>query len=635
MPYLFVGMTLAAIFSSNHDKSTHLYLADLAGGGVGAILAIPILNELGAIGGALIAGFAFALAAVAIQRRPMPLAAVFVAVLSLVLAVGNYGLGWLDVDMASLGTDKPITDSLSAGGEIIDTDWDSFARTDLVAPASGGPLELYIDGAAGSLMPAGENNDALLRDIGLFPFATAQPAHVFIVGPGGGLDVYFGLLAQAEEIVAVEVNPGSVRVVKDFAEHNGFLYEQSSVRVVVDEGRSLMRREGAQYDLIYLSQVVTLAADRSGYTLTENTIYTVEAFREYLTHLRQGGQIALKLYDESTLTRALTTVIAALTDTGMSDAQALRHTAAFLDGRSDPPIPLLLVRETAFSPAEASELGQVARRVGFTPLYLPGIRADPPLDGVEAGVIRFQEIIARSPTDISPTSDDRPFFFHFGRGLPRQLRGLLISLAGIVLVGGAGLAYAMRKEVRRTVRWAPLYFAALGAGFITIEVVAIQQTRLFLGHPTLAVTVTLATLLMGGGIGSYLAGRWVDVRAQGIPEWPAILVAGLASLWTLAWPHLSGQFLDAGNPARLALVMGSLLPLALAMGMPFPIGLRVVGMRGSTHVARGWAVNGVMSVVGSAGAVAMAITFGFTRALMGGVLAYAAAALAAWVAQDR
>jgi hypothetical protein len=475
-------------------------------------------------------------------------------------------------------------------------------------------------------MPPAESNDFLLRDIGLFPFATAQPERVFVVGPGGGLDVWSGLYAGAREIVAVEVNPASVSLVQDLADYNGDLYGQPEVRVIIDEGRSVLRRQNPDYDLISLSQVVTLAAERSGYALTENTIYTVEAFEDYLEHLRPDGQIAIKLYDEPTLTRALSTALAALRKRGLSDAEALHHIMVFLDPRAQPPVPLMLVRKTPFARDEALALGAVARQVGFVPLYLPEVWADPPLDGVEAGTTTFAQIIEQSESDISATTDDRPFFYQFERGIPDSLKPLLRALAAIFVAGGGLLAYAQRDVTPPSLRWGPVYFAALGIGFITVEIAIIQQTRLFLGHPSLAVTTVLALLLIGGGIGSGLAGRWAPPSRAATPAWPAFGVAILVLAWMLVWPPLSQHFLAAPRPARLLVVAVATLPLAVFMGMPFPLGLRSVGQAGERHVALAWAVNGVTTVVGSAGAVALAIVAGFSRVLVAGLAAYALAA---------
>jgi hypothetical protein len=629
LPYFCAGLALATIFSAAPADSPRLYLADLVGAGLGALLAIPILNALGAINGVLLTAGVFAVAGMLFRLGAIPRLPAAAAAVAFIALGANLGVGWLGLDMATLFNEKPIAESLEPDGRIIRTEWDSFARTDLVDPRDGGPYRLYMDGAAGSIMPPAEDNDFLIRDIGFFAFATAQPERVFAIGPGGGLDVWFGLQSGAQEIVAVEVNPASVALVEAFANYNGNLYGQPEVRVVIDEGRSVLRREGTNYDLISLSQVVTLAAERSGYALTENSVYTLEAFQDYLAHLGPGGQIAIKLYDEPTLTRALSTALAAFRLGGLSDAEALRHLAVFLDPRPQPPVPLLLVGKTPYSQEDALALGAVARRVGFVPLFLPEVWAEPPLDTVQAGAITFSEIVERSETDISPTTDDRPFFYQFERGVPASLRPLLWALAGVLGVGGGLLTVVQRRVEQPALRWAPLYFAALGVGFITAEIAVIQQTRLFLGRPTLAVTTVLAVLLIGGGIGSGLAGRWTSPTTNSIPAWPAAGVVVLVLAWTFVWSPLSRSFLAAEPLLRVLVVVVSLLPPALLMGMPFPLGLRAVGNSGERHVALGWAVNGITSVVGSAGAVTLAIVVGFSSVLLAGVAAYLLAALLA------
>jgi hypothetical protein len=161
-----------------------------------------------------------------------------------------------------------------------------------------------------------------------------------------------------------------------------------------------------------------------------------------------------------------------------------------------------------------------------------------------------------------------------------------------------------------------------------LEVAIIQQTRLFLGHPTLAITTVLATLLAGGGLGSGLAGRLVP-QSERPPAWPALAVVVLALAWLLLWPLLGNAFLAATQPVRLLIAVLTLLPLALVMGMPFPLGLRAAGLHGQRPVALAWAVNGLMTVAGSVLAVTIAMLAGFSRVLLLGVLAYALAALLA------
>jgi len=630
LPYLFIGMSLTTLFSQWPGQSTQLYLADLAGAGLGALLAVPLLNWLGGLNGTLGMALLLALAGLALGGRRPGRASLAALGLALLLLAGNLLTDWLAIDMSRLPAEKPIAEALTGTtGTIVDSRWDAFARTDLVDPQDGGPYRLYMDGAAGSVMPPGQDNDFLWQDIGFFPFATEQPQRVFLIGPGGGLDVWFALQSGAQEIVAVEVNPASVAMVMDYAAYNDDLYGQPNVKILVDDGRSVLQRDPSQYDLIFLSQVVTLAAERNGYALVENSSYTIDALTEFLDHLTPDGQIAIKLYDEPTLTRALSTALAAFRRQGLTDQQGLEHIIALLDGNAEPPIPLLIIRKQAFSRDESLTLGAVAQQVGFRPLFVPGVTAEPPLDGVAAGTTSFTEVIAGSENDLSPTTDNRPFFYQFERGVPQSLRPLLWGMAAVLLLG-AGLL-AMHQRGAAGGRWlltGPLYFAGLGLGFIMVEIAIIQQTRLFLGHPTTAITVVLATLLTAGGIGSGLAGRWLrDQKA--LPWTPSLAVIVLLALWLLLWPRIQDQALGAGLPVRILVMMAGLIPLGLAMGMPFPLGLRAMAAWGQRQVALAWAVNAVLSVAGSVLAVTLATRLGFSNVLLAGGAAYALAAAAA------
>ena len=625
LPYICFGLAISSLFSQHPASSRLLYMSDLLGAGFGALLALPLLNSLGPINLIVLTSLGFALAGSLFMRgRPWSLA--LPACLGALL-FGNLSGDMLRLDMTKISSEKPIVAALKEGGQILETRWDAFARTDLLQPAGAAPLRIYVDGGAASLMPSPAHAADFIRDIGFFPFATEQPATVFVLGPGAGLDVYFALSANAKSITAVEVNRASVDLVNARRAANGDIYAQPQLELIIDDGRSALRRSGKRYDLIYLSQVVTLAAERGGYALSESPIYTAEAFVEYLAHLEPGGQIALKLYDEITLTRALSTALAALGERGISDQQAMRHVMAFVDERGSPPVPLLLIGAQPFHQEDSLALGAIARDVGFTPLYLPELLAQPPLDDVSAGRRQFADIVAASDVDISPATDDRPYFFQFERGLPASLLPLL-AIATLLTLGV--LMYSLwnlRRAHRRASPWYPPFFALLGIGFMAAEIYAIQLTRLFLGHPTLAVTLVLAIFLLGGGLGSGLSR--LDV-ARPLREKPALASASVLLfllLWSAAWASFSPQLVGAPLLIRAGFALLTLLPLTLAMGMPFPQALAAVGALHRREVALAWALNGLMTVAGSVFAVALSIVIGFSALLWLAAAAYLAASL--------
>ena len=623
LPFVFIGLALSVIFSITPDRSTVLYMADLGGAGIGAIVVLPILNMVEPLNAMLLVSVAFGLSALAVH--PLNRSKVLgITGISIILFASNMTTDWISIDIKNMPTEKPLISALSSG-KIIETRWDSFARTDLVAPNDGGPYQLFVDGAAGSIMPPAQNNQFLIGDIGFFPFATNQPRKVLVIGPGGGLDVWFGLKSNAQSIRAIEVNPASVDLVQQYADYTDNLYGRSEVELSVDEGRSVLRRENTRYDLIFLSQVITETAERSGYALTENTIYTVEAFEDYLSHLTPNGQLALKLYDELTLTRALTLAMAALQNEGKSDKEALKHIAVFIDPQVQPPVPLLLVNKSPFTRENALSYGAVAREVGFIPLFLPGILSQTPLDQVESGQMTYQQVIAESEQDISPTTDNRPFFFQFERGLPSTLQTILVISVVIISIGAVSLIRTQRRMLDMTERWSPLFFAGLGVGFIFIEIAIIQQTRIYLGHPTIAITTIIGTFLIVGGIGSLLAGKWIEYKPGVLPMFPAIFIVVAALIWIFIWNRIESTVIPAQLTSRVMIVVMTLIPLALAMGMPFPLGLRAfTDSENKEHlVAITWAVNGVMTVIGAIGAVALSILWGYNSVLYTGIIVYA------------
>ncbi len=627
IPFTFVGLFMSTLFSVQSDKSLTFYAADFLGAGVGVVAVIWVLNTVGTLSSFLLIAALFALIGLAFGGRTVAGGVLAVSLFGFALQLSG---GWLSVGYNTNIADKPIHDVLIRGGQILDTRYDAFARTDLVAPANGGAYQIYVDGAAGSVIPPAGNRDFLRGDIGFFPFATGQPERAMIIGFGGGLDIWFAQQANTAQIDAVEVNPNTVAMLEDTAAYHGDLLNQEGVNVIVGEGRSTLRRQSEPYDLIYLSQVITETASRSGLALTENTIYTAEAFNDYLDHLTPNGQIALKLYDEPTLTRALSVAMAALNSRGLSDQEALQHILVLLDPNTNPPVPLLLIQNSPFTENDALALGAVTREVGFTPLFLPHVFAQPPLRDVAAGNMTYADVIANYDGDIRPTTDNRPYFFQFERGLPGSLQTvsvITVAVLGLVLVGW-GIAQQQPRPI--LARLSPLYFMLLGIAFIGIEVAVIQSTGLFLGHPTMAISVTLATFLISGGVGSLLGSRWYASQADRIPAMPLIGILVAALVWLGLWYGLHQRLLQSPLIGRIAFTMITLAPLGFFMGMPFPLGLRSVGHLDGGYVALGWSLNGLTSVMGSIFAVTLSVAFGFISVWVMGIVSYAIALLLAW-----
>ncbi len=260
--------------------------------------------------------------------------------------------------------------------------------------------------------------------------------------------------------------------------------------------------------------------------------------------------------------------------------------------------------------------------------------------------------IAEYDYDISPATDDKPFFFNYYRYsnlFQRSQRGndpslfryhtdypvghmvLLASMLQIVLLAGLLIFLPLRKLARDGLRtkgvWRYFgYFAALGMGFMFLEIALMQKMVIFLGHPTYALSIVLVSLLGSAGVGSLLAGRIREVEQRHLARILAAIVAvllfdALAVNWLL--PMMLGFALEV----RMAVVVLLLLPTGLVLGMPFPTGMRIVEKQCPHLLPWGWAVNAFFSVFASIFCIVLSMAIGFTNVLLVSIGIYVAGLL--------
>jgi hypothetical protein len=263
---------------------------------------------------------------------------------------------------------------------------------------------------------------------------------------------------------------------------------------------------------------------------------------------------------------------------------------------------------------------------------------------------------ADSPLDVTPTTDDRPFFFHTTRlrnhwsvapmlrlfgveverpdnpgswgtgGLTALLMLLAISSLLIVLFILGPLALTARGALGQG--WMPSlgYFACLGGAFMLIEVALLQRFVLLLGHPVYSLTVTLFSLLLGTGLGSILSRRIGDGSLR---RWAAIACGGVAIVavvWGSALPWIVQTAIAWPLGLRIALAVALMTPAGMVMGVPLPAGVRLLAATQPQLVAWAWGMNGALSVLGAILAVFIAMNWGFSVTLLCGALIYAVAA---------
>jgi hypothetical protein len=732
LPFFTGGLVVTLAISRLSAQVNAVYAADLIGAAGGCLILIPLLDRLGAPGVVLSAA-ALSLAAAtlfapaAFRQR---IGGIGALVLLVPIAGQLSGIAGFDV----------VDTKGHQGDRILFSKWNSFSRIGVyerthgdwsLSPAYKGALPdtrfMDIDSAASTpilgLAPDLSNAQYLRYELTALayhivgarysspearrpqptssPLATRnqqlatgnqQPAPsnpastgftALVIGPGGGRDLASALVFGAARVDGVEINPIIAdEVMRDrFREFSGGIYTHPRVRVVVDDGRSFVRRTPERYDVIQASLVDTWAATAAGaYTLTENTLYTVEAFNDYLDHLTDGGVLTITRWVADGL-RLVSLAQAACEARGWSAADRLaivRHDR----------VATFLLKRTPFTPEESARLRAISSELGFDVLYAPDAAPagrsqtggsedmapdasevpnvtrpaqDVIVDGAATGdyarlilAADREQFYAAYRSDIRPTTDDRPFFFHttklahqfdvafgrtmlFGNGLSALLTllGISTGLVALFVVGPLVMTGRGDSRPRGWLAWL-VYFGALGAGFMLIEVSVLQRFVLLLGHPVYSLTVTLFSLLLGTGLGAAWSRRFDPARLRRTGAIGVATVACLALVVIVVATPVVSWAIPFSRGVRMLIAVAMLVPLGVALGIPMPTGLRMLSAHAPQMVAWAWGMNGALSVLGATLAIFIAMNWGFRVTLLGASATYLiglAALLAATQAQ--
>jgi hypothetical protein len=648
LPFVFAGLAVAAAIQHAARDMARLYLVDLVGAATGGVLAIAALR-VGAPRAVLLVAIFEALAAAlfygaarlpaapdattATERRPSgALVGAFVFG-ALALLAADLHSPWLKLPKLRWVTD----------GQIEFQKWNEMALITVDKPEEGGIAWMRMDGsAATAILPPDTTPD-------LHPDEMAYVLHkeqgpTLVIGSGGGRDIRSALKHGQKDIYAAEINPIIVNDVMKgkYLAYSGGLYEKPEVHVTVADGRSFIRRSPIPFRTIVISLVDTWAASSVGaLALTENSLYTVEAFRDYVQHLTPDGTLVVNRWDAE-LDRLLGVAVAGLRAAGQTDPKS--HLYACGSTRST----ALLVKRDPLTPEELEALRSSCKGNRFNEAFAP----DQPHNELRRHIstdLDPSAAIGSAPTDLSASTDDRPFFFYTipTRLLPKTLSDLkgmeknhqglltLVALLGISTVLAIlfllGPLFARRAELGKdtTGRARPLlFFFCLGAAFVFVEIALMQHFVMFLGHPVYALSTVLVALLLWAGIGSVLTAKVLPGDAtKGARKRALILVAALV-VYALVLGTVLDRAVSLPFAARLFVTLVLLSPLGLLMGSQAPLGVKILSIRTPELIPWCWGLNGVASVLATALGTLLAMHLGFSALLLAGGLSYLIAAIA-------
>jgi len=697
LPFFFSGLAIGVLLAARPELAGKIYSFNLAGSALGCLVAVVALPLLGGAGTVMLSALLGALAALVFSVGSWRLESRGLNLQSLVSSLIVLALLFLIIRPPSflevhLSPYKGLSQALLyPEAEVVFSRWKAFSRIDVIesqgvksAPglslAYPDPLPpqlgLFTDGDNLSPMTRPEKLDFIDYLPVSLPYRLRPQAEALIIEPKGGLDALVALHQGASSVVAVESNPLVIEVARSAFQDP---YRDQRVTVVVENGRSYVRRVGEKFDIVQVSLADTYRPVTSGaYSLSESYLYTVEAFVDYLARLSEDGLLVVSRWLQTPPSESLRAGALAVTSCDETAVTALEKA-----GLPQPELRLvairswstllLLVKNGEFTAGEIEAVKSFCRQRQFDLVYYPGIQeAEANRYNVYQEPLyyrAFQDLLfgdrarfyADYAYDVSPPTDDRPFFFHFfkwsqtpeilqtfgkiwqpfgGSGYFVLVALLILALLASAILILLPLLFRRRvathvryddqhpelvegcgsgKVLKRRLRWRVFaYFAALGLGYLFVEIPLMQRFILFLGQPIYAFATVLFAILLFSGLGSMVSVR-LSLRRT------LITLTGAIILYPLILPFVFQLLLGQSLGLRLLISVLSLAPLGFLMGVPFPKGIEIMGRLAPDLIPWAWGINGCTSVLASILSAMLAISFGFSWVLVGGSVAYLAA----------
>jgi hypothetical protein len=670
-PFYFAGTVVSAVLSKHDLPIGKLYMSDLLGAASGSLFVLAGMEIVDAPSLILLSSSTAAVASLGFSWKIAPRFRIQSAVLLIVLLAAGI------LNSVTTRGIRPLVvkGKIESAEEFIQERWNSYSRVAvgkqlLAAPPYWGPspvapqqsivqYSMRIDGGAGTSLQQFHclgDIDHLKYDVTNIAYYLQRPGETLVIGVGAGRDVQSALLFGQKPVVGIEINPIFIDLLNnDFRDFAG-LADRKDVTLVTAEARNYLAQHQDQYAIMQMSLIDTWAATGAGaYSLSENSLYTVEAWQLFLSRLTADGIFTVSRWHSpehiGEAGRALSLAVAALLKCGIKEPS--RH-IAMITAKN---ISTLLVCKSAFTPKDLTVLAQVSRDLQFTPVILPGA-ASP--ESVLQDIVSAKShgellsIIGKTELNFTPTTYENPYFFNMLRlnhlrNALRQTSGVMIGnlIATVTLLTllAVLLFFSVLTiilpilfksgQTGYTLSWSPaLYFSAIGAGFMLTEIALIQRLTILLSHPVYALGVLLFTLIASTGVGSLLSERLPLTRKPWIFVFPvatALFILGLKYMLTLLLATLTTE----ATMVKIAATVLVISPTGLMLGLFFPTGLRLVKMLKMEETPWYLALNGIFGVFCSALAVFISIYISVSANFYLAALCYAIVLIAVIQLQKR
>ena len=651
VPFAISGVIVTIALTRSGGAIGRLYACDLAGAALGCLLVVPLLDRSNLSSAVFVAGGAASIAAFCFARfaamrggwKSATLAGALIAA-----AILNTTI--VEAVHVLYPKNRQLWISQSA---VQETAWNSHSYVILQRPSvektffwgGGKGVDQYtsdlawlvIDGEAGTPVTKWDGDpkslDWIAHDVTTLPYHVRGGGHAAIIGIGGGRDILAAIWGRSQSIVGIDVNSIMIHTLTVSDRSFANIASRPEVTLVHDDGRAYVTRTADRFDVIQMSLVDTWAATGAGaFTLSENGLYTLQAWRTFLDRLRPGGVLSVSRWFDSRnvseTNRLVSLGVAALLDRGVAHPS----TQLILAVRGN--VATLMISNAPFTDGDREKITRVAADNEFQILQAPWV------GDVFAGRLGR---IARSETqadldrataddrfDYRAPTDRRPYYFNMlkpgaflqtlsvpkGGAMWGNLRAtatLLLLLAVATVMVGAIIAWPLIRAGRPEIPHAQFvttmaFFGIIGFGYMLIQIALLQRFSVYLGHPTYTLAIILFSMLLFTGLGSFVSETFTIGRRGRFLLVPALIGVTLLAIVFAVQPVID-RTIVWGFLGRSSVVVAFCGPLAFFLGCCFPLGVRL-SARHPALVAWMWGVNGGCGVLASIVAVGVSMWVG-------------------------
>lgn len=674
IPFILSGIIVSIALTRYKASVSKLYFWDLAGAAAACVLVIPLLDQLDApslivLTGAFSALGALLLSLNTLKRKDLSSfkkpALIILILLSLIFfSFYNHSNRAISITWFKGSMEKRLEYEK----------WNSYSRIS-VFPGGKVPFgwgisrhmiegirveqkRLYIDSNSLTVLTKfnGDLNSIsyLGLDITNLGHYLKTGGDIAIIGAGGGRDILSALLFKYKNIYAIEINDAIIDIIKNkYADYVGNLEKYPQVHLINDEARSWIMRSKKKFDLIQVSFIDTWAATSAGaFAMTENSLYTVNAWKKFLNKLNDDGMLSFTRWSEGDYSpesfRLVALAVETLRQSGINDPQKHIIFARSYESRhtSSHPCGTILVSKTPFTAEQVDTLKNVIKQNGFNLIIEPNslnLATYKPL--LEEN---YRKYLDEHPLNLNAPTDDKPYFFNFLKlkdaFFSSSVKHIDINTkakhAAIYILGNLLLVVTIlsvifivlpilhkrnkNEKIAKKTLPTTLFFAAIGCAFMLIEISQLSRLTIYLGHPIYGLAVALFLLLLSSSIGAFWSGTFLKDTQKRNKRATLVLAALIVLL--IAYSIVTPVIVDVadGLSTILRILVSAILlvPVGFLMGVPFPLAMTLARERKDPSTALYWGINGATSVTSSVLAAAISIQFGITAAFLTGAFFY-------------